>query len=271
RRCRRRAPRTARCAWGRRADRPGSGPGRCRPRRRRPGPPRPRPVARPRSPRRPDRGCADSSARRSADGPAPRCRRCGRRVDGTETGLRHRRRTWWPMVAVSAGVAAGSVRGRAGPACAMPQGGRYRWTSAEPGCTGPDPRVGVSTATRIWRYPTVALVVQKYGGASVESAERIRRVAERIVETRKAGNDVVVVVSAMGDSTDELVDLAQQVNPAPPGREMDMLLTAGERISNALVAMAIESMGAEARSFTGSQAGVVTTAAHGKAKIIEVN
>ncbi len=117
----------------------------------------------------------------------------------------------------------------------------------------------------------MALVVQKYGGSSVESAERIRRVAERIVETRKAGNDVVVVVSAMGDSTDELVDLAQQVNPAPPGREMDMLLTAGERISNALVAMAIESMGAEARSFTGSQAGVVTTAAHGKAKIIEVN
>lgn len=117
----------------------------------------------------------------------------------------------------------------------------------------------------------MALVVQKYGGSSVESAERIRRVAERIVETRKAGNDVVVVVSAMGDTTDELVDLARQVNPAPPGREMDMLLTAGERISNALVAMAIESMGAEARSFTGSQAGVVTTGAHGKAKIIEVN
>src|SRR5699024_7396932 len=83
--------------------------------------------------------------------------------------------------------------------------------------------------------------------------------------------DVVVVVSAMGDTTDELVDLARQVNPAPPGREMDMLLTAGERISNALVAMAIESMGAEARSFTGSQAGVVTTGAHGKAKIIDDN
>ncbi|NLE78602.1 MAG: aspartate kinase, partial [Rhodococcus sp.] len=102
------------------------------------------------------------------------------------------------------------------------------------------------------------------------TAERIRRVAERIVETKKAGNDVVVVVSAMGDSTDELLDLAQQVCPSPPAREMDMLLTSGERISNALVAMAIHSLGAEARSFTGSQAGVITTGSHGKAKIIDV-
>lgn len=117
----------------------------------------------------------------------------------------------------------------------------------------------------------MALVVQKYGGSSVESAERIRRVAERIVETKKAGNEVVVVVSAMGDSTDDLVALAKEVNPVPPLREMDMLLTSGERISNALVAMAISSLGAEARSFTGSQAGVVTTAIHGKAKIIEVH
>jgi aspartate kinase len=117
---------------------------------------------------------------------------------------------------------------------------------------------------------SVALVVQKYGGSSVATAERIRRVAERIVETKKAGNDVVVVVSAMGDTTDELLDLAQQVCPAPPAREMDMLLTSGERISNSLVAMAIHSLGAEARSFTGSQAGVITTGSHGKAKIIDV-
>src|SRR5919107_5312276 len=120
------------------------------------------------------------------------------------------------------------------------------------------------------RGSTVALVVQKYGGSSVSDAERIRRVAERIVETKKAGNDVVVVVSAMGDTTDDLLDLARQVSPAPPAREMDMLLTAGERISNALVAMAIESLGAHARSFTGSQAGVVTTGTHGNAKIIDV-
>ncbi|WP_067723603.1 aspartate kinase, partial [Nocardia yamanashiensis] len=94
--------------------------------------------------------------------------------------------------------------------------------------------------------------------------------AERIVETKKQGHDVVVVCSAMGDTTDELLDLAQQVAPAPPAREMDMLLTSGERISNALVAMAIHSLGAEARSFTGSQAGVITTGAHGNAKIIDV-
>ncbi|MFT4199770.1 aspartate kinase [Gordonia sp. (in: high G+C Gram-positive bacteria)] len=116
----------------------------------------------------------------------------------------------------------------------------------------------------------MALVVQKYGGSSVATAERIRRVAERIVDTRKRGDDVVVVVSAMGDTTDELLDLAEQVNPAPPPREMDMLLTSGERISNALVAMAIASLGAEAQSFTGSQAGVITTSSHGKAKIIDV-
>ena len=116
----------------------------------------------------------------------------------------------------------------------------------------------------------MALVVQKYGGSSLESADRIKRVAERIVETRKAGNDVVVVCSAMGDTTDELLDLAQRVNPAPPERELDMLLTAGERISNALVAMAIESLGAEARSFSGSQAGVITTSAHQNARIIDV-
>ncbi|WP_144208342.1 aspartate kinase [Mycobacterium tilburgii] len=116
----------------------------------------------------------------------------------------------------------------------------------------------------------MALVVQKYGGSSVADADRIRRVAERIVETKKQGNDVVVVVSAMGDTTDDLLDLAQQVCPVPPARELDMLLTAGERVSNALVAMAVESLGARARSFTGSQAGVITTGTHGNAKIIDV-
>ncbi|TAL22857.1 MAG: aspartate kinase, partial [Frankiales bacterium] len=114
------------------------------------------------------------------------------------------------------------------------------------------------------------LVVQKYGGSSVSDAERIKRVAERIVATKKAGHDVCVVVSAMGDTTDELLDLAQQVSPLPPGRELDMLLTAGERISMALLAMAIQSLGLSARSFTGSQAGVITDSTHGKARIIDV-
>jgi aspartate kinase len=116
----------------------------------------------------------------------------------------------------------------------------------------------------------VALVVQKYGGSSVATAERIKRVAERIVAARKGGDDVVVVVSAMGDTTDELLDLANQVSPLPPGRELDMLLTAGERISMALLAMAIHNLGYEARSYTGSQAGVLTTSRHGKARIIDV-
>ncbi|GIH18225.1 aspartate kinase [Rugosimonospora africana] len=116
----------------------------------------------------------------------------------------------------------------------------------------------------------MALMVQKYGGSSVADAERIKRVAERIVASRKAGNDVVVIVSAMGDTTDELLDLAHQVSPLPPGRELDMLLTSGERISMALLAMAIHNLGYEARSYTGSQAGVITTSAHGKARIIDV-
>ncbi|MDY6049515.1 MAG: aspartate kinase [Corynebacterium sp.] len=116
----------------------------------------------------------------------------------------------------------------------------------------------------------MALVVQKYGGSSLENAERIRKVAERIIATKKAGNDVVVVCSAMGDTTDELLDLAAQVSPVPAARELDMLLTAGERISNALVAMAIESLGGKAQSFTGSQAGVLTTEVHGNAKIVDV-
>jgi aspartate kinase len=116
----------------------------------------------------------------------------------------------------------------------------------------------------------VALVVQKYGGSSVDSAERIKKVAERIVETRNAGNEVVVVVSAMGDTSDELLELAGEVSPEPHQRELDMLLTAGERISNALVAMAVHALGVDARSFTGSQAGVITTGAHGRARIIDV-
>ncbi len=116
----------------------------------------------------------------------------------------------------------------------------------------------------------MGIVVQKYGGSSVADAEGIKRVAQRIVATRKAGKDVVVVVSAMGDTTDELRDLAQQVSPLPPPRELDMLLTAGERISMALVAMAISNLGQAARSFTGSQAGVITDSAHGRAKIIDV-
>ncbi|AZA10211.1 Aspartokinase [Corynebacterium pseudopelargi] len=116
----------------------------------------------------------------------------------------------------------------------------------------------------------VALVVQKFGGSSLETPERIRSVAERIVATKKKGNDVVVVCSAMGDTTDDLLDMAAAVNPVPPAREMDMLLTAGERISNALVAMAIESFGAKAQSFTGSQAGVITTERHGNARIVDV-
>ena len=116
----------------------------------------------------------------------------------------------------------------------------------------------------------MALVVQKYGGSSVADAERIKRVAERIVATRRAGNDVVVVVSAMGDTTDELIDLAKQIVPVPAGREFDMLLTAGERISMALLAMAIHSLGYPAESFTGSQAGVLTTSVHGKARIVNI-
>ena len=118
--------------------------------------------------------------------------------------------------------------------------------------------------------PELGLVVQKYGGSSVADAEGVKRVAARIAETRRAGHEVVVVVSAMGDTTDELLDLAEQVSPLPPARELDMLLTSGERISMALVAMATANLGIQARSFTGSQAGVITDSAHGRARIIDV-
>ena len=116
----------------------------------------------------------------------------------------------------------------------------------------------------------MGLIVQKFGGSSVADAEGMKRVAARIVATKRSGNQVVVVVSAMGDTTDELIDLANQITPMPAGRELDMLLTAGERISMALLAMAISNLGHEARSFTGSQAGVITDSAHGRARIIDV-
>jgi aspartate kinase len=116
----------------------------------------------------------------------------------------------------------------------------------------------------------MGLLVQKYGGTSVADAERITRVARRVVATRESGDDVVVVVSAMGRTTDELQQLAAQISAAPPPREMDMLLTAGERISMALLAMAIHELGHQAVSFTGSQAGIITTSEHGRAKIKEV-
>jgi len=117
----------------------------------------------------------------------------------------------------------------------------------------------------------MGLIVQKYGGSSVADAEAMKRVASRIVATKKAGHSVVVVVSAMGDTTDELIDLANQITPLPAGRELDMLLTAGERISMALLAMAIKNLGFEALSFTGSQAGVITDSKHGRARIIDVS
>ena len=117
----------------------------------------------------------------------------------------------------------------------------------------------------------VGMIVQKFGGSSVADAEGMKRVAQRIVATKRAGHDVVVVVSAMGDTTDELIELANQVSPMPSGRELDMLLTAGERISMALLAMAISNLGHEARSFTGSQAGIITDSAHGRARVIDVS
>ena len=116
----------------------------------------------------------------------------------------------------------------------------------------------------------MALIVQKYGGSSVADAASVKRVAKRIAEAKRAGNDVVVVVSAMGDTTDELLDLAAQITPLPPQRELDILLTAGERISMSLLAMAINNLGVKAKSFTGQQAGVITDAVYGKARIVDV-
>ena len=113
-------------------------------------------------------------------------------------------------------------------------------------------------------------MVQKYGGTSVADPDRIRAVADHIVRTQRAGNEVVVVVSAMGKTTDDFVRLANDVSHHPHGREMDMLLTAGERISMALLCMAVIDLGLHAVSFTGSQAGIVTDTVHGKAKILEI-
>ncbi|MDI9628386.1 MAG: aspartate kinase [Acidobacteriota bacterium] len=113
-------------------------------------------------------------------------------------------------------------------------------------------------------------IVAKFGGSSVADAASIKRVARRIVAAKQAGNEVVVVISAMGDTTDELMDLALQVSPQPQPRELDMLLTTGERQSAALLAMAMNDLGVEALSYTGSQAGVITTAQHGNARIIDI-
>ena len=118
--------------------------------------------------------------------------------------------------------------------------------------------------------PAAGTVVMKFGGTSVADPEKIRRVAARLVSTKRAGGRVVAVVSAMGYHTDELLELAQRVSPQPKPRELDMLISVGERISCALVAMAISDLGTDAVSLTGSQAGIVTDTAHGKAKIVEV-
>ena len=117
----------------------------------------------------------------------------------------------------------------------------------------------------------MGLIVQKYGGSSVADAEKIRGVARRVVETAKAGHGVVVVVSAMGKTTDGLIRLAQEVTPTPPEREMDMLLATGEQVSIALLAMAIDALGHKARSFTGEQAGIRTDAAHTRARIVGID
>ncbi|WP_129657039.1 aspartate kinase [Rothia uropygialis] len=118
----------------------------------------------------------------------------------------------------------------------------------------------------------MSLIVQKFGGSSVSDAEGVKRVAQRVVETKNRGNDVVVVVSAMGDTTDDLLDLANEVSSRPgPSRELDMLLTAGERISMAVLAMAVHELGAPAQSFTGSQAGIITDGVHGSARLVEVH
>lgn len=116
----------------------------------------------------------------------------------------------------------------------------------------------------------MALIVQKFGGSSVADAESIRRVARRVAQTKRAGNDVVVIVSAMGDTTDDLIDLANEVTPKPPAREMDILLTAGERISMALLAMAVNDLGIEAHAYTGQQAGLKTDNKYGRASIVGV-
>ena len=116
----------------------------------------------------------------------------------------------------------------------------------------------------------MGLIVQKYGGTSVADPDRMRAVAENVAFTKRHGNDVVVVASAMGKATDNLIALAGQVSQTRPGREMDVLLTTGERVSAALLTMALADLGIEAVSFTGSQVGIITDTTHGKAKILKV-
>ncbi|MCA9545593.1 MAG: aspartate kinase, partial [Myxococcales bacterium] len=116
----------------------------------------------------------------------------------------------------------------------------------------------------------MGVVVQKYGGSSVATAEQLKRVAQRVVQTRQMGHDVVVVVSAMGNTTNQLLELAQSVSPNPQRRELDMLVTTGERMSMALLSMAIHDLGYPAVSFTGSQSGIITTHNHTNARIIRV-
>jgi aspartate kinase len=139
------------------------------------------------------------------------------------------------------------------------------WPSAQVA----EPRHVPSAAQRI-EGRRIGIVVQKYGGTSVGDVSRIKRVADRVARTRAAGHKTVVVVSAMGATTDELVDMAAKISRNPPGREMDMLLTSGERISMALLAMALHELGCPARSFTGSQAGIITDEVHGKARIVDI-
>src|SRR3954470_1569617 len=114
------------------------------------------------------------------------------------------------------------------------------------------------------------IVVQKYGGSSVADVNKLRKVAAKVKARHETGDQVVVVVSAMGDTTDELLGLAKQVSPDPPRRELDMLLTCGERISMALLSMALQEQGVPAISFTGSQSGIITDDAHAQARIVEV-
>src|SRR5260221_1149385 len=121
-----------------------------------------------------------------------------------------------------------------------------------------------------YRLFVMSIVVQKYGGSSVADVNRLRLVAERIMRTKGQGHDVVVVVSAMGDTTDDLLGLAKQISANPDRRELDMLLSAGERISMALLSMAIRELGGDAISFTGSQSGIITNDRHVDARIIEV-
>ncbi len=116
----------------------------------------------------------------------------------------------------------------------------------------------------------MSVIVQKYGGTSVGDAERIKAVADRVARAREAGHDVVVVVSAMGDTTDDLLALANRITPRPEPRELDMLLTAGERIAMSLLAIAINARGCRAASYTGSQAGIITDTQHGRARIVEI-